>query len=229
MPFGFKSIDAFYPHLEAGKLKRKLRDSFPGRKSATILELLEHPDEDIRAYADFLFENDYEPYTAKMWGIPPESVDKSVLRRVPVRFSYDEGCFDTEYEALPVHSFTRFFENLLNHSNIQVRLGVDALKHLAADGSSLTFDGEPVSIPVVYTGALDELFNNVFGALPYRSLRFEWEYSEQSNPYPDSLIYFPQDYDYTRITEYKSFLSQDNPGNVYVKEFPLNYVQGGGA
>ena len=214
MPFNFKTIDEFYSHEDAARLKRKLKAAFPGKKSATILELLEHSDSDIKGYADFLFENDYSLYTAKMWGIPPETVDKSVLRRVPVRFSYEEGCFDTEYEALPVHSFTRFFENLLDHENITVKLGIDALKHLKADGNRILFDGEPLKIPVVYTGALDELFGNVFGSLPYRSLRFEWEYSdENAYPYTDPIVYFPQDYAYTRITEYKSLLSQKSDGN----------------
>ena len=227
-PFNFKSIDAFYSPDDAENLKHKLKAAFPDRPSATILELLEHTDEDIRSYADFLFKNDYEPYTAKMWGISPELVDKSVLRRVPVRFSYEEGCFEAKYQAVPAHSFTRFFENLLAHENIHITLGVNALDHLSVENNRLMFDGKPLTIPVVYTGAIDELFGNVFGSLPYRSLRFEWEYSEQANPYPDPLVYLPQEESRTRVTEYKSFLSQDTNGSMYVSEYPLNYVRGGG-
>ena len=229
LPFNFKTIDEFYSHEDAAKLKRKLKAAFPGQKSATILELLDHSDPDIKGYADFLFENDYSLYTAKMWGIPPETIDKSVLRRVPVRFSYDEGYFDTEYEALPVHSFTRFFENLLAHENITVKLGVDALNHLQAEGSRIFFDGDPLTIPVVYTGALDELFGNVFGSLPYRSLSFEWEYSDdEAYPYTDSIVSFPQEHAYTRSTEYKSMLCQKSDGYIYAFEYPSDYVQGGG-
>ena len=228
LPFNFKSIDTFYSPDDAAKLKARLRAAFPERDSATILELLEHSDDDIRSYADFLFENDYKPYTVKMWDIPPEGMDKSVLRRVPVRFSYLEGCFDAKYQAVPVHSFTRFFENLLAHENIHVELGVNALEHLSINNDTLIFDGTPLTMPVVYTGALDEFFGNKFGSLPYRSLRFELKYSDEPNPYPDPIVYFPQDNTYTRITEYKHFLSQDKQGNLYSIEYPLNYGGGGG-
>ena len=67
-PFNFTTIDTFYPEAEAEKLKQKLQAAFAGRETATVVEVLEHPDEDIRGYAQFLFENDYAPYTAK-WGI----------------------------------------------------------------------------------------------------------------------------------------------------------------
>ena len=63
------------------------------------------------------FEKDYAPYTAKQWGVSPAEIDPSVLKRVPLRFSYDVGYFDDVYQVMPAHSFTHFFENLLNHPN----------------------------------------------------------------------------------------------------------------
>ena len=97
---------------------------------------------------------------------------------MPLRFSYAEGYFDDPFQVMPVHSFTSFFQNLLNHPNIHVELGAEALDRLAVRGAQLLLDGEPLAVPVVYTGALDELFGCVYGALPYRSLRFEWKYTE---------------------------------------------------
>ena len=160
-PFNFKTIDTFYPPEAAARLKGKLKEAFAGRDSAAVMEVLGHPDAEIRGYAAYLFEKDYAPYTAKQWGVSPEGIDPSVLKRVPLRFSYGEGYFDDEYQVMPRHSYTKFFENLLDHPNISVQLGVEARERLAVRGDRLWLDGRPVEHPVVYTGALDELFGCV--------------------------------------------------------------------
>lgn len=225
-PFNFTTIDTFYPSQKAERLKEKLRKAFAGRSTATVVEVLEHPDPDIRGYAEYLFQNDYAPYTAKQWGVSPQEIDPSVLKRVPLRFSYSEGYFDDPYQVMPVHSFTHFFENLLDHPNIHVRLGVDALEHLQVDGEKLMMDGEVLSCPVVYTGALDELFGCRFGRLPYRSLRFEWKYQAIDSLQNAPVVAYPQEIGFTRITEYKKLPVQDRPGTSYAVEYPLPYLEG---
>ncbi len=122
-------------------MKTKLNQAFGDRKTATVVEVLAHEDEDIRAYAEYLFANDYAPYTAKQWGVSPSEIDPSVLKRVPLRFSYDEGYFDDAYQVMPKHSFTTFFENLLAHPNIHGSLGIEALEHLCIRDNILTIDG----------------------------------------------------------------------------------------
>ena len=225
-PFNFTTIDTFYPADKAEALKEKLTAAFAGRETATVVEVLEHPDPDIRGYAQFLFDNDYAPYTAKQWGVDPSQIDPSVLKRVPLRFSYDQGYFSDKYEAMPVHSFTRFFENLLDHPNIRVELGVDALAHLKADGNRLLCDGEELTIPVVYTGALDELFGCVHGRLPYRSLRFEWKHEDKESLQDAPVVAYPKDPGFTRITEFKKLPVQDVKGTTYALEYPLPYQEG---
>lgn len=225
-PFNFTTIDVFYPKEQAEALKTKLQAAFPGRETATVVEVLEHPDPEIRGYAEFLFQNDYAPYTAKQWGVAPEEIDSSVLKRVPLRFSYGEGYFADEYQIMPMHSYTTFFENLLAHSNIMVRLGVEALEWLSVDGTSLFLDGEAAAIPVVYTGALDELFGCVYGKLPYRSLRFEWKYSESDSLQSAPVVAYPQEKGYTRITEFKKLPPQTKPGSSCAVEYPLPYKKG---
>jgi len=225
-PFNFKTIDTFYPQEQAKRLKRKIQEAFAGRETATVVEALEHPDEEIRGYAEYLFEKDYAPYTAKQWGVAPSEIDPSVLKRVPLRFSYGEGYFEDEYQAAPVHSYTRFFENLLEHPNIQVELGVDALKRLSVRGDKLYLDGEAVTNTVVYTGALDELFGSVYGPLPYRSLRFEWKYEEKELLQPYPIVAYPQEAGYTRITEFKQLPPQEGAGTSYAVEYPLPYREG---
>lgn len=225
-PFNFATIDTFYPVAQAAVLKEKLTKAFEGRETATVVEVLEHPDEDIRGYAEFLFQNDYAPYTAKQWGVSPSEIDPSVLKRVPLRFSYAEGYFDDAYQVMPQHSFTAFFENLLNHPNIEVVLHKDALAHLQVKDNTILLDGVPTTLPVVHTGALDELFGCVYGRLPYRSLRFEWKYEEKDRLQDAPVVAYPQEAGYTRITEYKNLPVQDKPGTSYALEYPLPYREG---
>lgn len=225
-PFNFSTIDTFFPEKKAKLLKEKLKAAYAGREFATVVEVLEHPDPDIRGYAEYLFQNDYAPYTAKQWGVSPAEIDPSVLKRVPLRFSYGEGYFDDSYQVMPIHSFTRFFENLLGHPNITVKLGVNALDRLSVSSDSLLLDGVNTTIPVIYTGALDELFGHIYGRLPYRSLRFEWKYTERDSVQLAPVVAYPQEKDYTRITEYKKLPAQNRPGSSYAVEYPLPYQDG---
>ena len=225
-PFNFTTIDTFYPPEQATALRERLKSAFTGREFATVVEVLEHPDPDIRAYAEYLFEKDYAPYTAKQWGISPAEIDPSVLKRVPLRFSYGEGYFDDPYQVMPVHSFTKFFENLLDHPNITVKVGVEALKHLREAGGALLLDGVEATVPVVYTGALDELFEGAYGHLPYRSLRFEWRHTERDSVQAAPIVAYPQEAAYTRITEFKKLPPQDKAGSSYAVEYPVPYREG---
>ena len=225
-PFNFTTIDTFYPKDQAEVLKKKLTEAFPGRETATVVEVLEHPDPDIRGYAAFLFENDYAPYTAKQWGVDPSEIDPSVLKRVPLRFSYNVGYFDDAYEVMPRHSFTRFFENLLDHPNIRIQLGVEALEHLSVQDDRLYLDGALLPIPVVYTGALDELFGGVYGQLPYRSVSFEWHFSETDSLQNAPIVAYPQEPGFTRITEFKKLPVQEVAGTSYAVETSLPYREG---
>ena len=222
-PFNFQTIDDFYSEQDAAELKEHIKNAFGDRMTATVVEVMSHPDPIVSGYAKFLFEKDYSLYTAKQWGIPPEEIDPSVLKRVPLRFSYDVGYFDDEFQVMPKHSFTAFFENLLNHENITVQLGVDALEHIKICGSDILIDGKPAKQPVVYSGALDELFGCVYGKLPYRSLRFEWKYENKDSVQDMPVVAYPQAEEFTRITEYNKLPVQKKQGSSYAVEFPLQY------
>lgn len=156
----------------------------------------------------------------------PEEIDVSVLKRVLLRFSYRDGYFDDAYQVMPEHSYATFFQNLLDHPNIQVKLGTDALERLEVRDHRLYLDGAPLENPVVYTGALDELFRCVYGPLPYRSLRFEWKYEEIESLQAAPVVAYPQEAGFTRITEYKKLPVQEGRGTSYVVEYPLPYREG---
>lgn len=222
-PFNYKTIDDFYSKEEASDLKARIEQEFKGRKTASVLEVLNAKDEKIRAYAEFLYEKDYKLYTAKQWGIPAEKIDKSILERVPLRFSYEDGYFDDEYEVMPEISFTNFFENILNHKNIKVILNKEALDHIKIKDNNILINNENLNIPVIYTGALDELFNLKYGRLPYRSLHFEFKYEDIKSFQEAPVTAYPQAEKFTRITEYRKLPFQEVHGTTYAVEYPLNY------
>ena len=180
-PFNFQTIDDFYTKDDAQKLKDALKENYPNREFVTVVEALESPVSIIREYAEFLFEKDYSLYTAKQWGMAPSEIDPSVLKRVPLRLSYKDGYFDDEYQVMPVTTYEQFFKNILNHPNIKVKLGIDALDHISKDEKRniILVDGDD-SFNVIYTGALDELFDCCYGKLPYLSLI---HISEPTRPY----------------------------------------------
>lgn len=222
-PFNFTTIDTFYTKVEADDLKQRLQNSFPGREFATVTEVLNSSDETVSNYAQFLFDKDYSLYTAKQWGVPASEIDPSVLARVPLRFSYDEGYFDDEFQVMPETKYTDFFQNLINHENIEVKLQVEALAHLCIVDNIIKWDNEPYDGIVIYTGALDELFGLCYGKLPYRSLRFDWKYEAMESKQPAPVVAYPQAEGYTRITEYKKLPMQDVGGTTYAVEYPLKY------
>lgn len=227
-PFNFQTIDDFYAPAEAEMLKARIKAYFGARSEATVLEVLECPDEVIRKYGEFLFAHDYSLYTAKQWGIPVNKVDASIFERVPLRFSYETGYFKNEYQMMPKESFTGIFENILAHKNIEVKLGIEALEHLSVDKENnvILLDGIKCPYTVIYTGALDEIFGADLGALPYRSLRFEWHHEDIESKQPAALVAYPEAEGYTRIVEFSKLPVQKGKGTTYEIEYPLQYQPG---
>ncbi len=212
-PFDFRTVDTFFEESKAQAIKDALENGYPDRRTATVLELLRHEDVLIREYAIFLFDNDYKLYSAKQWGVPPEEIDPEVLKRVPIRIGYEEGYFDDRYQVMPEESYVSFFRKLLDHPNIQIRMHEDVMRHLKLavridNTIKILIDGKEFRNPLVYTGAIDELFEWKYGELPYRSLRFEWK-TENRDSFQDApVVAYPQEKDYTRITEYKKLPKQ---------------------
>lgn len=225
-PFNYRTVDDFFPFEKAQQIKRHLADTFDYEPKVTIPRLLNSEDPVIREYAEFLFEKDYKPYTAKQWGIAPEDLDISVLERVPVRLSYDDKYFDDRYQMMPVGGFTKFFEKMLSNDLIVIRKGVDALAHIRLDEASgdIYFDGEKLDVPVIFTGALDELFDHRLGVLPYRSLSFDYRVFDRPSFGETSGIAYPMAEGYTRTTEFSKLPYQDGFDRTIVAfEYPEVY------
>ena len=220
--FDFQSIDTFFPK-EAKEIKEHIKRVFGEQKSATVLEMLDCEDKYVKKFAQFLYDKDYAPYTAKQWGISPDKVDRQIFKRVPILFSYGSKYFDDPHQAIPVKGYTEIFENLLNHKNITLQTNIDALNHITINNNDIYIDGDKTEATVIYTGPLDELFDCRFGKLPYRSLRFEWKHEEKDSFQDMPVVAYPQAEGFTRITEYKKLPYQQVKGTTYAVEYPLTY------
>jgi UDP-galactopyranose mutase len=157
-----------------------------------------------------LYEKFFRGYTRKQWDMDPSELDASVTARVPTRTNRDDRYFTDTYQAMPLHGYTRMFENMLDHPNIKVMLNTDYREI------------ERV-IPykeMVYTGPVDEFFDMRYGKLPYRSLEFKHETIETPLHQPAAVINYPNEHLYTRVTEFKYLTGQEHAKTSVVYEYP---------
>ena len=165
----------------------------------------------IAAIGRELYETFFRGYTRKQWGVDPSELDKSVTSRVPTRTSLDDRYFTDSFQAMPAAGYTAMFENLLDHPNIEVLLGVE-------------YEAAVRAYPhdhLVFTGPIDEYFGFCYGKLPYRSLRFHHETLEVEQFQPVAVVNYPsEDVPYTRITEYKYLTGQVGPKTSLTYEYP---------
>ena len=223
--FDFSSVDIFFPE-EAEEIKAHIKAEFGDRASATVLEMLDSQDSYVRRFADFLYEKDYKPYTAKQWGMDPEKVDRQIFKRVPILFSYGSKYFSDKYQAMPVKGYMEFIENLLKTPGIELRLNEEARDRFSIRDHQVMDGGKPLDGVLIFTGALDELFGCKHGKLPYRSLCFVWKHEDIDSFQDMPVVAYPQAEGFTRITEYKKLPVQEVRGTTYAVEYPLPYKQG---
>ena len=234
VPFNLTSMEIAFGPEEGRRLGEKLVAVYGAEKKVTILELRQSTDPEIAALADYVYEHVFVHYTMKQWGQRPEDIDPATTARVPVFLSRDDRYFQDTYQGMPLEGYTPMFQRMLDHPNIELRLSTDARPLLAG------FQG-----PVIYTGAVDELFDHKYGPLPYRTLDFVFEtwqgrvYEGPNRPWPDpdhplrageffqsrATVNYTVDRDYTRITEFKHLTGQVLPDvTTIVKEYSRAYT-----
>ena len=225
VPFNLTSLETAFGPEEGGKLADKLIAAYGAEKKVTILELRQSADPEIAALADYVYEHVFVHYTMKQWGQRPEDIDPNTTARVPVFLSRDDRYFQDACQGMPLEGYTALFGRMLDHPNITVELGTDALERLDLSGETVRLDGEPFAGPVIYTGQADELFGFRFGPLPYRTLDFEFETLERDDFQGYGTVNYTVDEGYTRITEFKHMTGQEKPGvTTIVKEYSRAYT-----
>ncbi len=157
-----------------------------------------------------LYNKFFKNYTRKQWGLDPSELDAQVTSRIPTRTNRDDRYFNDKFQAMPLHGYTKMFEKMLDHPNIKIMINTDYKEII-----NLIPYGK-----MIYTGPVDEFFDHRFGKLPYRSLEFKFETHDQEQFQPVSVVNYPNDNDYTRITEFKLFTGQVHPKTTLVYEYP---------
>ena len=157
-----------------------------------------------------LYEKFFKGYTKKQWGVYPSELDKSVTSRIPTRTNTDDHYFKDQYQYMPLNGFTKMFQKMLSHPNIDIRLSTD-----------YTLVENSVSYKcLIFTGPIDEFFGYRFGKLPYRSLRFDHKTVSVNQFQPVAVVNYPNEHEYTRITEYKHITGQVCDKTSITYEYP---------
>ena len=157
-----------------------------------------------------LYEKFFRNYTRKQWGLDPSELDASVAGRIPVRFDRDDRYFTDTFQAMPKLGFTNMFERMLDSKNITVRTAVQYSEVAQAYAG----------VKTIFTGPVDEYFDYRFGPLPYRSLEFKHESFAREHYQAAAVVNYPNDHEYTRVTEFKYLTGQKAPNTSVVFEYP---------
>lgn len=214
VPFNLNSIHDIFPKALAEKLEAKLLENYGFGKKAPILELRNSEDADLKFLGEFVYDKVFLPNAVKQYGQKAEDIDAGLAEDVYVYISKDNRYSQDKYQGLPLDGYTAMLERMIMHPNIELRLGIDS-KEVNAK-----FDR------TFYTGSIDEYFNYEFGQLPYRSVVWKLEEHDKDYYQSNAVIDFPENYDFTRVHEYKHYLNEKSQRTVIAKEYAVSFELG---
>lgn len=206
MPITVETINKLYNlNLNCFEVEDFLR-----RQAEEIKDIKTSRDVALSKVGKDIYEKIFENYTKKQWGVDPAELDTSVISRIPVRTNRDTRYFSDKYQGMPLHGYTKMCERMAANKNIKILLNTD-YKEVMND---ISYD------TLIYTGAADEFYNYKYGRLAYRSVRFVFETYDMDAFQEAPVVNYPNDYDFTRITEYKQLTGQKHAKTTISKEFP---------
>lgn len=166
-----------------------------------------------------IYEKLIKGYTEKQWGRKATELPAFIIKRLPVRFTYDNNYFNDKYQGIPIGGYTQIVEKMLESSNIDLELGADFF-----DRKEEYMQQFP---KIVYTGMIDQFFDYQYGTLEYRSLKFETHILDQENFQGNAVVnYTDAETPYTRIIEHKHFEFGNQPKTIITKEYPSSWQKG---
>ncbi len=164
-----------------------------------------------------IYEKLIKGYTEKQWGKQCKDLPADIIKRLPLRFTYDNNYFNDRFQGIPIGGYTQIFEKLLE--NIEVKLNCDYIQNRK--------DLEPLAGKTIYTGTIDGFYGYIFGKLEYRSLRFETKVLDEQNFQGNAVVnYTAADVPYTRIIEHKHFEFGNQEKTVITEEYPAQKTDG---
>jgi UDP-galactopyranose mutase len=206
IPINLDTINTLY----GLSLTSEEAEAFFAARAEPVAEVRNSEDVVVSKVGRELYEKFFRGYTRKQWGMDPSELDKSVAGRVPTRTNRDDRYFQDQFQFMPKHGYTRMFERMVRHPNIDVMLNVEYREIKSAIAHRR----------LIFTGPIDEFFDFRFGKLPYRSLRFEHVTVDVRQHQPVAVVNYPQTQDYTRVTEYKHLTGQEHPRTSITYEYP---------
>ena len=164
-----------------------------------------------------IYEKLIKGYTAKQWGKPCSELPPFIIKRLPVRFTYDNNYFNDKYQGIPIGGYTKMIEKML----------ADATVRLNTDFFDFRKEGTGLYAKIIYTGPIDEYFGYEFGPLEYRSLNFEHEILEEENYQGNAVVnYTDEEVTYTRIIKHKHLEKVQSPKTVISREYSKKWSAG---
>lgn len=206
MPITLETINKLYNLSLSNEEMVKFIES----KRISIDEIKTSEDVALSKAGTEVYEKFFRNYTTKQWGVDPSELDTSVISRIPFRFNRDTRYFADKYQGIPKYGYTKMCDNMIDNSNIKILLKTDYKEII--DDIDYRY--------LIYTGPVDYYFDYKYGELKYRSVKFKMETYDMDSFQPAPVVNYPNDYDYTRITEFKKLTWQKHEKTTIMKEFP---------
>ena len=228
IPFNLTSLETLFDTNSANHIKEVLFKEIGLGQKVPVMQLKKHKDKEIQKLGDYVFNKVFYNYTLKQWEMEPTKLNPTIMERVPVNVSYQDMYFPNDlYQIMPKYGFTHIFENMLNHHNIKVKLNSNILDSLTFENDGIYYEGKVFEGEVIFTGCIDELFNYKYGKLPYRTLDFEFETHNITSYQEASVVNYPNEEAYTRISEFSKFTCKPVENyTIIVKEYPRSHKLG---
>ncbi len=227
LPFNMNTFSRMWGVMTPAEAKARIAEQI-GALQITDPQNLE--EQALSLVGTDVYEKLVKGYTEKQWGRDCKELPAFIIKRLPLRFTYDNNYFNDRYQGIPVGGYTAMVEKMLQ--GIEVRTGVSyrefAVEQETAEGIVVSDHAGNTYRKVVYTGMLDEYFDYSLGHLEYRSLRFETEQMPQCDNYQGNAVvnYTEREVPYTRVIEHKHFEFGTQPGTVITREYPAEWREG---
>jgi UDP-galactopyranose mutase len=179
------------------------------QQSSGVTDIKNAEDMAMSRVGENLYEKFFKNYTIKQWGVSPKELAAEITARIPIRYNRDSRYFSDCYQGLPKYGYTKMFEKILSDSKIHLLLQTDYKKII----DTIKFG------KMIYTGPIDYYFDFKYGKLPYRSLEFEFETIDTEYFQSVGTVNYPNDYQFTRITEFKQLTGQKSEKTTIMREY----------
>lgn len=214
MPFNMNTFNKLWGVVTPEEAKVKINEQI---KESGITEPKNLEEQAISLVGKDIYEKLVKGYTQKQWGKPCNELPSFIIKRLPVRFTYDNNYFNDLYQGIPIGGYTQIIEKMLD--GIDVRLNCDFFEYREELSN--------IAEKIVFTGMIDQYYDYCYGELEYRSLRFEEELLDADNYQGNAVVnYNEYEVPYTRIIEHKHFEYGTQDKTVITREYPATWKKG---